>query len=56
MFYPIFPNSINGYTCYYDIHKYIISKKLNQRKPIYPEYIYETTKTGRKKNNLGIYV
>ena len=51
-FYPIFPNSINGYTCYYDNHKYLILKNLNHRLPIYPDYINEATNTESQKKQF----
>ena len=38
-YYPIFPNSLNGYTLYADIHKYLLSKADTNSKIQYPEYI-----------------
>ena len=43
-YYPIYPNSVNGYTYYYDIHLYLLSKKENMKKPIYPQYINDKIK------------
>lgn len=39
IYYPIYPNSINGYTTYFKIHRYLISRKLNSKKNLYPDYI-----------------
>ena len=30
-YYPINPNSINSHTFYYDIHRYLLSKKINKK-------------------------
>ena len=55
-YYPINPYSINAYTFYYDIHKYILSKDINMKKPIYPSYFaeYSDDIINNKKNILGI--
>jgi len=45
-YYPIYKNSINGYALYGDIHKYLINRKDNFHKPMYPKY-YNNIK-GRK--------
>ena len=42
-FYPIYPKSINGYTTYYDIHRYLLSKKENRNKIVYPTYFDDLT-------------
>ena len=38
-YYPDFPNNFYGDTIYYDIHRYLLSKKSNITNPIYPDYI-----------------
>lgn len=38
-YYPIFPNHINGYSCYYDIHRLLLSKLDNKKNFIYHDYI-----------------
>ena len=37
--YPIFPNSINGLTLYYDIRLYLLSKLKGNKNTIFPRYI-----------------
>ena len=57
--YPIFSNSINWFTLYYDIHSYLLSKLKGNKNKIYPEYINTINDEDNiisKKNNLDIFV
>ena len=42
-YYPIYPNSVFGYTYYFDIHVYLLSKLTNKNGHIYPYYILNKT-------------
>ena len=41
-YYPIYKNSVNGFTIYGDIHKYFLNRKNNFFNPLYPEYYNDT--------------